>query len=78
MNTQTTPYKADILNNRILVKNTHKYVLKKINSANKDSWCQRYMSVAASKLSNPVLTHKLPVSLSKRFKTQATVIEINK
>ena len=36
------------------------------------------MSVAASKLSDPVLTHKLPVSLSKRFKTQSTAEQMFK
>ena len=61
--------KLDNLQNRVLVKNSHKYVFKKMAAFKQDSsWCQRYMSVAASKLSNPRLTTKLPFSLNKKSK----------
>lgn len=72
--------KLDRLNNRILVKNSHKYVLKKLNTSDRDDWCQRYMSVAASKLSNPRFTQKLPFSLTKKLKTTsyASLLENSK
>lgn len=61
--------KYDIVNNRILVRNSHKCVYKKLCNINRDEWCQKYLSVATSKLIDPKSTTKLPFSLNKRLKT---------
>ncbi len=61
--------KYDAINNRILVRNSHKFVYKKLCNVNRDEWCQKYLSVATSKLLDPKSTFKLPFSLNKRIKT---------
>lgn len=70
MSQRLTISRFDAINNRILVRNTHKLVYKKLCKLNKDVWCEKYLSVASTKLIDPKNTYKLPFSLNKRVKTQ--------
>lgn len=69
MNTKPMHPRFDVIHNRILVRNSHKFVYKKLCNQNRDEWCQKYLSVATSKLLDPKHTTKLPFSLSKKIKT---------
>lgn len=70
MNCRNTLPKFDSINNRILVRNSHKFVYKKLCSAPRDQWCQKYLSVATSKLLDPKSTTKLPFSLKRKSRKQ--------
>jgi hypothetical protein len=69
MTERQTLTRFDIINNRILVRNTHKLVYKKLANFSPDIWCDKYLSVASTKLMDPKHTYKLPFSLNKRVKT---------
>lgn len=69
MNEKFSINKYDHINNRILVRNSHKFVYKKLCNLNRDEWCQKYLSVATSKLLDPKNTAKLPFSLNKKYKS---------
>ncbi len=69
MNNKPAQHRFDIFNNRILVRNSHKFVYKKLLNANRDEWCRKYLSVATSKLLDPKHTAKLPFSVTKKSKT---------
>lgn len=69
MHSKTKISKLDSFNNLILIRNTNKYVYKKLNSKDKNDWCKKYLSVVTSKLLDPKNMAKLPFSLNKRIKT---------
>lgn len=69
MSSKPSHQRFDIFNNRILVRNSHKFVYKKLCNANRDEWCRKYLSVATSKLLDPKHTAKLPFSVHKKAKT---------
>ena len=73
MSSKQAVTKLDAINNRILVRNSHKFVYKKLCSVNRDEWCQKYLSVATSKLLDPKSTTKLPFSLNKKPRIQDTI-----
>ena len=58
---------TNLINKRALVKNSHKYVFKKLcENASTNDWCKSYLSVATTKLSDPLSKKKLPHSINKR------------
>lgn len=66
MSGKSAKTRFDMLNNRILVKNSNKLVYKKLCNLHRDEWCQKYLNIATSKLLDPKNVHKLPISLPKR------------
>jgi hypothetical protein len=66
---KATLRKFDSINSRILVRNTHKLVYKKLCNLNREAWCDKYLSVASSKILDPKHKEKLPFAIQKRFKT---------
>ena len=66
----TSKRPLDPFNHRVLLKNSHKYVFKKVMSSKNEEWCQKYLTVASPKLTYPFKQVRMPVSLSKRrYKT---------
>jgi hypothetical protein len=59
----------DSINSRVLVRNTHKLVYKKLCNINREIWCDKYLSIASSKIIDNKYKDKFIFSMQKKFNT---------